>query len=140
MSAREALKIARERQLDLVKVAPQAKPPVCRIMDYGKYKYERSKKEREARKNQKIVNVKEVRLSPNIEEHDLNVKRRNAERFLKKGDKVKVTIRFRGRELSHTDIGKEIMERFARDLEEIAVVEKKPKLEGKNMVMIIAPK
>lgn len=140
MSAREALKIARERQLDLVKVAPQAKPPVCRIMDYGKYKYERSKKEREARKNQKIVNVKEVRLSPNIEEHDLNVKRRNAERFLKKGDKVKVTIRFRGRELSHTDIGQEIMERFARDLEEIAVVEKKPKLEGKNMVMIIAPK
>lgn len=140
MSAKEAQKIAYERQLDLVKVAPQAKPPVCRIMDYGKYKYEMNKKEREARKNQKVVNIKEVRLSPTIEEHDLNVKKRNAEKFLNNGDKVKVSIRFRGRQLSHAEIGQEIMERFARDLEDLAVIEKKPKLEGKNMIMIIAPK
>ncbi len=140
MSVKEAQKMANESHLDLVKVAPQAKPPVCRIMDYGKYKYERSKKEREARKNQKIISIKEVRLSPKIEEHDLNVKKRNTEKFLLKGDKVKVSIRFRGREMNHTDLGREIMERFARDLEELAVIEKQPKLEGKNMIMIIAPK
>jgi len=140
MSSREAQKIANENQLDLVKIAPQAKPPVCRIMDYGKYKYERSKKEREARKNQKIINVKEVRLSPKIEEHDINVKKRNTEKFLKNGDKVKVTIRFRGREMRHTDLGLKIMEKFARDFEELAVIEKRPKLEGKNMIMIMAPK
>lgn len=140
MSAREAQKIANENQQDLVKIAPQAKPPVCKIMDYGKYKYERSKREREARKNQKIINIKEIRLSPKIEEHDLNVKKRNTEKFLNKGDKVKVTIRFRGREMRHTDLGKKIMERFARDLEELAVIEKQPKLEGKNMIMILTPK
>jgi translation initiation factor IF-3 len=140
MSAKEAQKIAYDRQLDLVKIAPQAKPPVCKIMDYGKYKYEASKKEREARKNQKVVNIKEVRLSPTIEEHDLNVKKKNAEKFIANGDKVKVSIRFRGRQLSHTSLGQEIMDRFARDLEGIAVIEKRPKLEGKNMIMIIAPK
>lgn len=140
MSARDAQKIAYDRQLDLVKVAPQAKPPVCRIMDYGKYKYETSKKEKEAKKNQKIVNVKEVRLSPTIEEHDLDVKRRNAEKFLSKGDKVKVSIRFRGRQLSHTEIGRAIMDKFASDLDELAVIERRPRLEGKNMIMIMSPK
>lgn len=140
MPAKEAQKIAYDRQLDLVKIAPQAKPPVCRIMDFGKYKYEMSKKEREARKNQKVVSIKEVRLSPTIEDHDLNVKKKNAEKFLNNGDKVKVSIRFRGRQLSHTEIGQEIMEKFARDLEGLAVIEKKPKLEGKNMIMIITPK
>jgi translation initiation factor IF-3 len=140
MSAKEAQKAAYDRQLDLVKVAPHAKPPVCRIMDYGKYKYETSKKEREAKKNQKVINIKEVRLSPTIEKHDLEVKRRNAEKFLLSGDKVKVSIRFRGRQLSHTEIGQSIMEKFAGDLEELAVVEKKPKMEGKNMIMIMSPK
>ena len=140
MSAKEAQKLAYDRQLDLVKVAPHAKPPVCRIMDYGKYKYETSKKEREAKKNQKVINIKEVRLSPTIEKHDLEVKRKNAEKFLLSGDKVKVSIRFRGRQLSHTDIGQTIMEKFASDLEEIASVEKKPKLEGKSMIMIMSPK
>lgn len=140
MTAREAQRIAYDRQLDLVKVAPHAKPPVCRIMDYGKYKYETSKKEKEARKNQKVVNIKEVRLSPTIEEHDLNVKRRNAEKFFSKGDKVKVSIRFRGRQMRHTEIGREIMNKFASELEELAVVERKPKLEGKNMIMIMSPK
>ncbi len=140
MSARDAQKIAYDRQLDLVKVAPQAKPPVCRIMDYGKYKYETSKKEKEARRNQKIVNIKEVRLSPTIEEHDLNVKKRNAEKFLNNGDKVKVSIRFRGRQLSHTDIGRAIMDKFASDLDELAVIERRPRLEGKNMIMIMSPK
>ncbi|HOC08325.1 MAG TPA: translation initiation factor IF-3 [Bacillota bacterium] len=140
MSAKEAQKAAYDRQLDLVKVAPHAKPPVCRIMDYGKYKYETSKKEREAKKNQKVINIKEVRLSPTIEKHDLEVKRRNAEKFLISGDKVKVSIRFRGRQLSHTEIGQSIMEKFAGDLEELAVVEKKPKMEGKNMIMIMSPK
>ncbi len=140
MSAKEAQKIAYDRQLDLVKVAPQAKPAVCRIMDYGKYKYETSKKEREARKNQKIVNIKEVRLSPTIEQHDLNVKKRNAQKFLSSGDKVKVSIRFRGRQLGHTDIGLAIMEKFASDMEEMAVIEKRPKMEGKSMIMIMSPK
>ena len=140
MSAKEAQKAAYDRQLDLVKVAPHAKPPVCRIMDYGKYKYETSKKEREAKKNQKVISIKEVRLSPTIEKHDLEVKRRNAEKFLLSGDKVKVSIRFRCRQLSHTEIGQSIMEKFAGSLEELAVVEKKPKLEGKNMIMIVTPK
>ncbi|MDD2574796.1 MAG: translation initiation factor IF-3 [Firmicutes bacterium] len=140
LSAREAQKLAYDRQLDLVKVAPNARPPVCRIMDYGKYKYETNKKEKEAKKNQKVISIKEVRLSPTIEKHDLDVKRRNAEKFLKSGDKVKVSIRFRGRQLSHTGIGRTIMDKFAGDLEEVAVVEKRPKLEGKNMIMIMSPK
>jgi translation initiation factor IF-3 len=140
MSAREAQKLAYDRQLDLVKVAPHAKPPVCRIMDYGKYKYEASKKEKEAKKNQRVINIKEVRLSPTIDKHDLDVKKRNAEKFLSSGDKVKVSIRFRGRQLSHTEIGRAIMDKFAGDLEELAVVERKPKMEGKSMIMIMSPK
>jgi translation initiation factor IF-3 len=140
MSAREAQKLAYDRQLDLVKVAPHAKPPVCRIMDYGKYKYEASQKEKEAKKNQRVINIKEVRLSPTIDKHDLDVKKRNAEKFLSSGDKVKVSIRFRGRQLSHTEIGRAIMDKFAGDLEELAVVERKPKMEGKSMIMIMSPK
>lgn len=140
MPIKKALKLAQEKQLDLVKVAPQAKPPVCRIMDYGKYKYEQSKKEKEARKKQKIINIKEIRMSPKIEEHDFQVRVRNAQRFINDGDKVKVTIRFRGREIAHTDLGLEVLEKMAQELKDIAIVEKKPKVEGKNMVMILSPK
>lgn len=140
MPIKKALKLAQEKQLDLVKVAPQAKPPVCRIMDYGKYKYEQSKKEKEARKKQKIINIKEIRMSPKIEEHDFLVRVRNAQRFINDGDKVKVTIRFRGREIAHTDLGQEVLEKMAEELKDIAIVEKKPKVEGKNMVMILSPK
>jgi translation initiation factor IF-3 len=140
MPIKKALKLAQEKQLDLVKVAPQAKPPVCRIMDYGKYKYEQSKKEKEARKKQKIINIKEIRMSPKIEEHDFQVRVRNAQRFINDGDKVKVTIRFRGREIAHTDLGQEVLEKMAEELRDIAIVEKKPKVEGKNMVMILSPK
>lgn len=140
MPIKKALKLAQEKQLDLVKVAPQAKPPVCRIMDYGKYKYEQSKKEKEARKKQKIINIKEIRMSPKIEEHDFQVRVRNAQRFINDGDKVKVTIRFRGREIAHTDLGQGVLEKMAEELRDIALVEKKPKVEGKNMVMILSPK
>lgn len=140
MPIKKALKLAQEKQLDLVKVAPQAKPPVCRIMDYGKYKYEQSKKEKEARKKQKIINIKEIRMSPKIEEHDFQVRVRNAQRFINDGDKVKVTIRFRGREIAHTDLGQGVLEKMAEELRDIAIVEKKPKVEGKNMVMILSPK
>ncbi|WP_082789137.1 translation initiation factor IF-3 [Desulfolucanica intricata] len=140
MQTRDALRLAEEKQLDLVEVAPQAKPPVCRIMDYGKYKYEQSKREKEARKKQRIINVKEVKLRPNIEDHDFDVKTKNAVRFLKDGDKVKATIMFRGREIVHTEIGKQLLERMASQLKDIANVERHPKLEGKNMIMILAPK
>lgn len=140
VSSKKALDIAYERKLDLVKVAPNAKPPVCRIMDYGKYKYELAKKEKEAKKNQKVINVKEVRLTPSIESHDLNVKAKRAIEFLKSGDKVKVSVRFRGRELGHTDIGKEVLLEFADITSEVGVIEKEPKLEGKNMVMYLVPK
>ncbi len=137
---REALRIADERQLDLVEVAPQAKPPVCRIMDYGKYRYEQSKKEKEARKKQRIINVKEVKFRPNIENHDFDVKTKNVVRFLKDGDKVKATIMFRGRQIVHPDLGKQLLVRLAEKVADLANVEKPPKLEGKNMVMILAPK
>ncbi|SHE32502.1 bacterial translation initiation factor 3 (bIF-3) [Desulforamulus putei DSM 12395] len=140
MSVKEALRIAEERQLDLVEVAPQAKPPVCRIMDYGKFKYEQSKREKEAKKKQRIIQVKEVKLRPRIEDHDYTVKAKNAERFLKDGDKVKVTIMFRGREIVHTDLGKNLLDRLAEDLKDLCIVERQPKLEGKNMIMILAPK
>lgn len=140
VSSKKALDIAYERKLDLVKVAPNAKPPVCRIMDYGKYKYELAKKEKEAKKNQKVINVKEVRLTPSIESHDLNVKAKRAIEFLKSGDKVKVSVRFRGRELGHTDIGKEVLLEFADIASEVGSIEKEPKLEGKNMVMYLVPK
>ena len=132
--------IAYNKKLDLVKVAPNARPPVCRIMDYGKYKYEMAKKEKEARKNQRVINVKEVRMTPNIEEHDLNVKARRAIDFLKNGDKVKVSIRFRGRELGHTDIGKDVLLEFAEITAEYGVIDKQPKMEGRNMVMFLVSK
>ncbi len=140
LSPKEALKIAVERGLDMVEVAPHARPPVCKIMDVGKYKYEQSKREREARKKQHIISVKEVKLRPNIEDHDFNVKTRNAIRFLEAGDKVKVTIMFRGRELSHPELGRELLTRVAAVVKDMATVEKNPKLEGKNMTMILSPK
>jgi translation initiation factor IF-3 len=140
MSSKDAQKIANGKNLDLVKIAPQAHPPVCKIMDYGKYKYELAKKEKEARKNQKIVDIKEIRLSPSIESHDLGVKANNASKFLKNGDKVKVTMRFRGRELSNISKGLGIIKQFASTLEELSVIEKEAKLEGKQMIMILAPK
>lgn len=140
MSAKEAQKIANSKNLDLVKIAPQATPPVCRIMDYGKYKFELAKKEKEARKNQHVVNIKEVRISPSIDEHDFNTKINHALKFLKAGDKVKVTVRFRGREVNHSSLGESLLQRFADSVSELGVVEKKPKLEGKNMAMFLAPK
>jgi translation initiation factor IF-3 len=137
---REALKMAQEANLDLVNVAPQAKPPVCRIMDYGKYRYEQSKKEKEARKNQKIVQIKEVRLSPTIEENDVQTKLKNIRKFLQKGDKVKLSIRFRGREITHQDIGRRILDRIAEEVKDLSDIERQPKLEGRQMIMILTPK
>ena len=140
MSGREAQQLAYEKHLDLVEIAPTAKPPVCRIMDYGKYRYEQQKREKESRKKQKTFDIKEVKLRPCIEEHDFNVKFKNAVRFLEDGDKVKVTIMFRGRELSHPELGEVLLNKMAAQLKELAVVERQPKLEGKNMIMIVAPK
>ena len=140
MSGRAAQQLAVERHLDLVEIAPTAKPPVCKIMDYGKFRYEQQKREKEARKKQKTFDIKEVKLRPGIEDHDFNVKYKNAVRFLEDGDKVKVTIMFRGRELSHPELGEVLLNKIAEQLKEIAVVEKVPKLEGKNMIMIVAPK
>ncbi|WP_407724274.1 translation initiation factor IF-3 [Ruminococcus sp. JL13D9] len=140
MSAKQALEIAEQKNLDLVKIAPQSKPPVCKIMDYGKYRFEQSKREKEARKNQHIVDIKEVRLSLNIDTHDFNTKLNNALKFIKHGDKVKVSIRFRGREMGHPEIGLETMKRFAEACSEIAVVEKPAKLEGRQMLMFLTPK
>ena len=139
MSAREALQLAAERNLDLVKIAPTANPPVCRIMDYGKYRFEQQKKEKEARKNQRVVDIKEIRLSLNIDTNDFNTKVNHAKRFLKEGNKVKASIRFRGREMAHTDLGQEVMKRFAQVMSEFAVIEKQPKLEGRSMQMFLAP-
>ena len=140
VSSREAQKIADERKLDLVKIAPTAKPPVCRIMDYGKYKFAQAKKEKEARKKQKTVDVKELRLSPSIDTHDVQVKVKKANEFLKDGDKVKISIRFRGREIGHSKVGMQIMEDFAKATEEFGTVDKQPKMEGKSLVMFLAPK
>ncbi len=140
MSARDAMKIAREAELDLVKIAPTAKPPVCKIIDYGKYKYEMSRKEKEARRKQKIIEIKEVRLSPNIDENDLNTKISAARKFLQKGDKVKVTLRFRGREMAHVQKSKQILDVFAEKVADLAVVEKAPKLEGRQMIMFLTEK
>lgn len=137
---REALQMAMDANLDLVAVAPQAKPPVCRIMDYGKFRYESQKREKEARKNQKTVKVKEVNFSATIEEHDFQTKMRNVLKFLKDGDKVKCSVRFRGREITHADIGKKVLERVANAAGELCVIERHPKLEGRNMIMILAPK
>ncbi|MGL5207259.1 MAG: translation initiation factor IF-3 [Acidaminococcaceae bacterium] len=140
MSGRDALNLALERHMDLVEIAPNAKPPVCRIMDYGKYRYEQQKREKEARKKQKTFDIKEVKLRPGIEDHDFDVKFKNAVRFLEDGDKVKVTIMFRGRELSHPELGEVLLTKMAKRLEDLAVVERAAKLEGKNMIMIVAPK
>ncbi len=140
MSAREAMKLAEEAQLDLVKIAPKAQPPVCKIIDYGKYKYELARKEKEARKKQKTVEVKEVRLSPNIDTNDLNTKVNNAKKFLTKGNKVKVTLRFRGREMAHVQQSKHILDDVAQMLADVAIVEKPAKLEGRNMSMVLTEK
>lgn len=140
IAAKEAQKLANSKNLDLVKIAPQAEPPVCKIMDYGKYMFELAKKEKEARKNQKIISIKEVRVSPSIEDHDFEFKVKNAYKFLKDGDKVKVSVKFRGREMHYTSIGNEILEKFAELVKDVGVVEKKPKLEGKSMIMILNPK
>ena len=140
ISAKEALKIAEEKDLDLVKISPNATPPVCRIMDYGKYCFEQAKREKEARKNQRIVAIKEVQLSVRIEQHDMETKQNHAKRFLTGGDKVKVALRFRSREIQHPELGQEVMDRFAEACSEFGVVEKPAKLEGRNMIMILAPK
>ncbi|MFD2627932.1 translation initiation factor IF-3 [Oceanobacillus kapialis] len=138
-SRQEALDIAQTRNLDLVLVAPNAKPPVCRIMDYGKYRFEQQKKEKEARKKQKIINVKEVRFTPGIGDHDFETKLKNARKFLEKGDKVKAAVRFRGRAITHKELGREVLDRFAEEVKDIATIETKPKMEGRNMFMMIAP-
>ena len=140
MPTRQALAMAEELQLDLVKIAPQGKPPVCKIMDYGKYRFEQSKREREVRKNQKVITIKEVRLSATIEDHDVDVKQKAAIKFLKDGDKVKVSIRFRGRQITHSEIGLEVMKDFAERCKDFAVIERRPLTEGRNMTMILAPK
>lgn len=140
MSAREALKVAEEKGLDLVKIAPQAKPPVCKIIDYGKFRFEQSKREKEAKKNQKVIELKEIRLSLNIDDHDFETKRKHAEKFLASGNKVKVSIRFRGREMGHPELGLTTMRRFAEEISEFANVEKAAKLEGRSMLMFLAPK
>lgn len=140
MDARKAQALANEKGLDLVKIAPQAKPPVCKIMDYGKYKFELAKKEKENRKNQKVINIKEIQLSPSIDTNDLNTKCNHAIKFLKNGDKVKVTVRFRGRELSHAELGEVLLAKFADQVQEYGNVDKKAKLEGRNMIMFIVPK
>ena len=140
MSAKEAFKMAKEAELDLVKIAPTAKPPVCKIIDYGKYRYELARKEKEAKKKQKTVEIKEVRLSPNIEANDLNTKVNMAKKFIAKGDKVKVTLRFRGREMAHMQSSKHILDDFAEALADIAVIEKPAKLEGKSIMMVLTEK
>jgi translation initiation factor IF-3 len=140
MSSKEAMKLAEEAGLDLVKIAPTATPPVCKIVDYGKYKYEQLRKEKEARKKQKVVEIKEIRLSPNIDTNDLNTKVSAARKFLEKGNKVKVTLRFRGREMAHMNSSKHILDDFAESLKEIAIVDKAPKVEGRSMTMFLTEK
>ena len=140
MSSQQALEIAADRLLDLVKIAPQANPPVCKIMDYGKFIFEQSKREKEAKKNQKVVSMKEIRFSPKIEAHDLQIKAKNAQKFLTEGNKVKVTIRFRGREVDHVAFGQKALERFYEIIKDYGSVEKQAKLEGKNMSMVLSPK
>ena len=140
MSAEEALKIAEERGFDLVKIAPNSTPPVCRIMDYGKFRFEQTKKEKEAKKNQKTIEIKEVRMSPSIDTNDFNTKLKNGRKFLADGDRVKVSVRFRGREMAHTEIGAELLKDFAAQCEDIATMDKSPKLEGRNMSMFLSPK
>ncbi|MGE5588203.1 MAG: translation initiation factor IF-3 [Clostridia bacterium] len=140
MVVREGLRIAAERGLDLVEVAPNAKPPVCRLLDYGKYKYEQAKRDREARKKQRTMDIKEVRMTPKIEGHDFQVKVRNAQKFLQDGDKVKATVRFRGREIVHADIGRALLLDLAEEVKDYGVVEREPRVEGKHMIMVLAPR
>lgn len=135
----EALEIAQTRELDLVLVAPGAKPPVCRIMDFGKYRYEQQKKDKEARKKQKVINVKEVRFTPGIGDHDFETKLKNARKFLEKGDKVKASVRFRGRAITHKDLGREVLDRMAGEVKDLATIESRPKMEGRNMFMMLTP-
>lgn len=137
---RDAIQMAEERGVDLVEVAPNARPPVCRLMDYGKYKYEQSRRDREARKKQKIVDIKEVRMTPKIEDHDFSVKVKSADRFLRDGDKVKVSVRFRGREIVHAEMARTKLEELAQLVQEVGMVEREPKVEGRNMIMILTPK
>ncbi len=137
---REALTMAEEKMVDLVEVAPSAKPPVCRLMNYGKFKFEQSKREKESRKKQKIISIKEVKMRPNIEEHDFQVKAKNARKFLAAGDKLKFTIMFRGRQITHPELGEKLCIQLAKELSDISAVEKQPKVEGRNMVMILVPK
>ena len=139
MHVREAMKIANERELDLVEVAPNANPPVCRLMDYGKYLYEKQKRERESRKAQKQVDVKEVRLSPKIGEHDVQVALNKIRKFAKEGDKIRIRIRFRGREIHHPEVARELLKRVAPEVEEIATVETMPNMDGRSMIMVLAP-
>ena len=140
MSAKDALKMAKEANLDLVKIAPTAKPPVCKIVDYGKYRYEQARREKEAKKKQKTTEVKEIQLSPNIDVNDLTTKANQARKFLKKGNKVKVALRFRGREMAHMATGKEVLDTFLEKVSDVAVVEKPAKLEGRSMIMVLAEK
>ena len=140
MSSRDAQKLAEEAGLDLVKIAPTAKPPVCKIIDYGKYRYEQARKEKEAKKKQKTIELKEIRLSPNIDTNDLNTKINSAKKFIEKGNKVKVTLRFRGREMAHMNQSKYILDDFAESLADVAVVEKAPKVEGRSIGMVLAEK
>ena len=140
MSSQEALKIADEQGLDLVKISPQAVPPVCKLMNYGKFRFEQSKKEKEARKNQHVVEIKEIRMSPGIDVGDFNTKLKNAQKFLSDGNRVKVSVRFRGREMAHTDIGKDLLVRFAEQCAEVATLDKEPKLEGRSMSIFLSPK
>ena len=140
MSAKEALALAEEQELDLVKISPTAVPPVCKLMDYGKFRFEQTKKEKEAKKNQHVVEIKEIRMSPGIDVGDFNTKLRNAQKFLVDGNRVKVTVRFRGREMAHTDIGRNLLVKFAEDSAEFATMDKSPKLEGRHMSMFLSPK
>ena len=140
MSSADALALAEEKELDLVKIAPNAVPPVCKIMDYGKFRFEQLKKEKEAKKNQRVVEVKEIRMSPSIDTNDLNTKIKNAMKFLKDGNRVKVTVRFRGREMAHTSLGEVLLKQFGESCAEVATVEKGAKLEGRNMSMFLSPK
>lgn len=139
-SKSEALAMAQNVNLDLVMVAPGAKPPVCRIMDYGKFRFEQQKKEREARKNQKVVSIKEIRLSPSIEDHDFSTKMHNARKFLEKGNKVKASVRFRGRAITHSNLGRDVLEKLAEECADISVIEARPKMEGRSMFLMLAPK
>ncbi len=140
MAVKEALRLAQEKNMDLINIAPQATPPVCKILDYGKYHFEQTKREKEAKKKQKVIEIKEVRLSPNIDDHDMETKAKMAAKFLSGGDKVKVGVRFRGREMTRTEIGKKVLEKFVEMTADVAVVEKEPKMEGRSMVMFLMPK